>query len=457
MTASSKPHKLIATNTFGLGARPGEIEACQSDPKGWVLSHIDKTVVPIKDPALPSSETAIKAYFKAATERRALRKSGKIDKRDLKPVKPVRRDTRAIYFANLLTRQKQAVLSTTSFAERWVRFWSNHFTVSARTTLLLDIVGAFELEAIRPHVFGKFSELLTATTFHPAMLIYLDNNQSIGPNSPTGRKMGKSYNENLAREILELHTLGIGSGYDIDDIIAFAKTLTGWTVGLKSIAPKAFGKTVFKPIFHEPGPQIIMGQTFSQERDVQAKTVINWLASHETTAHFIAVKLAKHFVSPNPPEKLIDTLTSVFLETEGDLTELAKTLVNSDLAWRENHWQYKTPQEFVISTARALPDSEAWQDLKIAPRLGQPPLKAPSPLGWPAQGEQWINAENLLQRLTWLRDVIETTPNWVNESFITEEALGGHLSASTKAVLSKPEERIDLLRLALMSPEFLRR
>ena len=457
MPEPSKPYDCIAVNTFGMGALPGEFADARSDPKGKLLSALSHPdCVVIEDPNLQNTPDIIERYFKQSAVRRAARLSGRprtgVPQHPMKSAKAV-----SVYQTEITARYRHAISCPNSFCERWARFWSNHFTVSGSGPMLRSMVGAYEREAIRPNVFGRFSDLLKAAVFHPSMLIYLNNVGSIGPNSRVGLRLGKSYNENLAREVLELHTLGIGGGYSIDDIVDFAKALTGRSVGLNRKQAKTLGRTCFKAGNHEPGAKTVLGKTFPDYGAGQAGAILDWLCVQPATATFIASKLARHFVSPRVPGTLVSKLAKTFSNTNGDLTALASALINADESWRESERIYKTPEEFVISTGRALTSGDVKPDIMIAKKLGQAPFMAPSPKGWAASGRDGINAENLLLRLSWLRVELEKSPGWINAPYLLQEALGGHGSGALRALVSGPLPRLDCLRAVLMSEEFLSR
>src|SRR5262249_19222275 len=196
-----------------------------------------------------------------------------------------------------------------------------------------SMAGGYEREAIRPHVLGRFADLLLAAESHPAMLIYLDNARSVGPKSVAGLIVKVGLNENFAREVLELHTLGVRTGYTQSDIIAFAKVLTGWTVLPAATNPEHGVEFVFNPRIHEPRPQAMMGKTYAQDGVNQGRAVYADLARHPATARHIAFKLARHFVADDPPEALTARLAQRFQDTDGDLKELAKTLVAAPETW----------------------------------------------------------------------------------------------------------------------------
>src|SRR5262249_1887157 len=210
-------------------------------------------------------------------------------------------------------RIEAAVAAEIGFAARLVWFWSNHFCVSADK--ILSMAGAYEREAIRPHVLGRFADMLTAVESHPAMLVYLDNGVSMGANSVAGINRDKSLNENLAREILELHTLGARTGYSQGDVTRFANVLTGWT-WIAFGVPNRGGEFVFVKRLHEPGEQTVIGKSYPDTGVDQGRAVLADLARHPATARHIARKLARHFVADEPPPSLVDKLTKSFIDSE---------------------------------------------------------------------------------------------------------------------------------------------
>jgi len=439
-----KPTSLIATNTLGMGARPGEIEACKTDPKGWILAQIQNPA-----PGLPA-RLAAQSTGALVLERKALYKKQRQQDRNIRGISEYASQQ---FQAELVWRHRQAVESSTSFVERWARFWGNRFTVSGRNNHLRTIAGAFLREAIRPNIFGRFEDMLKASTIHPAMLHYLDNENSVGPNSVYGQRKAGKHNENLGREILELHTLGVDGGYTIDDITALAFGLTGWTTPRN---PADF-KGVFRRQKHEPGPVTMLGKTYRKSGRNRLGRMLKDLARHPSTARDIAVQIARHFIAGKAQRIVIDTLADCFLETDGDLKELALCLVELDATWAQDDWMFKRPDEYIVSAGRALPDWEDHFDPVISKLLGQPLLRPPGPDGWKQTGEDWINAENIVIRLGWLRRSLDTLPSWINVEYFMEEALGGHVSGTTRTTLSQNLLRNELLTLGLMSPEFLRR
>ena len=442
-----KPDFLIATNMLGLGPKPGEIADCKSGPKSWVLDQIDR----------PGRLTA--EYRSAPGTMDMIVNARKIRNKRRK-ASPLSRKKKIKYGfisdqlqADINLRHAQAVTTKTSFVERWTRFWVNHFTVSARNNFLKMATGSFEREAIRPNVFGRFDELLTASTLHPAMLYYLDNSQSIGPNSRIGRRRKGSFNENLAREVLELHTLGVDGGYQLQDIQALSKALTGWRhVGL----PKSPEKMFFLDR-HEPGPTSLLGVTYEDSGQDQITAVLKDLAVHPATARFIATRLATHFIGDGPLERVVEKLAQCFLDGDGDLKILARYLVNMDEVWKQKKWVFKSPEDYLVSVGRAMPGWDEHFYHSIPKLLGQPAMMPPGPDGWELTGENWINAENIIIRLGWFRRNIATVPKKIDARFFAQEALGNHISRQTASVMKRASSREASLVFGLMSPEFLRR
>lgn len=445
-----KPEYLTAVNSFGLGARPDDPEHIRTRPRHWGIDQLNQAQSSLLSPPLLNSSGAYKIYHDSVVIPRLQNRRKSKRELDVSNIPELNDQVLAIYKSELAARLNHAVETPHPFIEKWVRFWSNHFTASARSLHLAALSGAHEREAIRPHVFGSFSDLLGAAVFHPAMIIYLDNDKSYGPNSPFGIREQKGYNENLAREILELHTLGVDGGYSIETIKEFALALTGWRIDKKSDS-----LTVFSPSLHEPGKRHILGTTFPDTGSAQAADILGFISHHPSTLRFICQKLIKHFVSSKPVPKLENDLVSVFYKTKGNLRELAKALLSHPAAWASNEWQYKTPEEYVISVARLFPEVSELRDTALPNRLGQPSLRAPSPEGWPLNGQSWINPENLLLRLSWLRRNFRHLNDKIEYSYVIETGLGGSVSNTTHQAVVNSGNRIDKLTAILTSPEFM--
>jgi uncharacterized protein (DUF1800 family) len=242
------------------------------------------------------------------------------------------------YRAQVLARTISAVLTQRPFAERLVHFWGNHFAISADKGIVLGLAGTLENEAIRPRVNGRFVDLLTAVEQHPAMIAFLDNQYSVGPNSRaarflemrnTGRQLG--INENLAREILELHTLGVNGGYTQTDVTTFAKVITGWSIGggKGRLAGGVPGRFFFRENVHEPGAKSFLGKTYAEEGQAQGEAVLADLARHPATANFIATKLVRHFIADDPPPAAVARVAHAFTKSGGDLPQVYAALIEA--------------------------------------------------------------------------------------------------------------------------------
>ena len=454
----------IATNRFGLGARPGEIESVGSQPAGWLLDQLEgPPATPAPVAALPGcAETLVKVQKLRLAQRD--RQNSAADGPQPDEIMEYARTVRSLHIEQVFARYRTAVESEHPFHERLVHFWANHFAVSAAKQPVSAIAGLYENGAIRPNVAGRFEDLLIAAVAHPAMITNLDNQRSIGPTSRRGKAAARrsgnrtiGLNENLAREVLELHTLGVSGGYDQADVESFAKVLTGWSIGLPDSG--SAGEFTFYERVHEPGPQVVMGKRYDDEGMDQGLAVLRDLAAHPATASFIATKLATHFVADEPPADLVKTLETRFVETGGDLAEVYEALVDSPLAWQPTQQKLKTPHEFIVSAIRSV---------DVSPRngrfltgaldlLGQPAYRPPSPAGWPDNAAHWGGADALYKRIESSSTVSGPASRRNNPIDVAENALGDLLSAETRTALARAESAEQAMTLFLMSPDFQRR
>jgi uncharacterized protein (DUF1800 family) len=362
--------------------------------------------------------------------------------------------------AEALARLQRSVLADCGFPERLVAFWSNHFCISANKGPLARMwAGAFEREAIRPHVLGPFADMLKAVEQHPAMLFFLDNQQSLGPDSRAGINRKRGLNENLAREIMELHTLGVGSGYNQDDVTSLARIITGWTfVGRQGILGTP-GSFVFNANAHQPGPQTLLGKTYEADGVEQGEAALADIARHPSTAKFIATKFARHFVADEPSPALVARLRDVFTNTDGDLKALALALVDSDEAWAAPLTKLRSPYEFLVATGRLLarvPD-DAGIYLGGLNVLGQPLWSPAGPNGFPDTNAAWAAPEGIKLRLDIAAQVASRVGNTLDPRDLLEFAFADAASADTRRTIEHAESRQQALALLLMSPEFQRR
>ncbi|MBL8324832.1 MAG: DUF1800 domain-containing protein [Rubrivivax sp.] len=390
---------------------------------------------------------------------------------------------RSIVQADVRARLVTAATSSKPFTERLAWFWCNHFTVSMAKASARGIVGAFEREAIRPHIGGSFEALLKAATRHAGMLRYLDNDQSAGPQSAVVRRLARrrasgddsaprltGLNENLAREVLELHTLGAAQGgrayggwggYTQADVTEFARVLTGWRVPLREMlaAGSATEPTRFEPGWHDPGPKTVLGKRY-REGPGALDEVLGELARHSSTARFVSYKLARHFVADEPPAALVAALAEAFSRSGGDLPTLYRTLVESPLAWQPAPAKLKTPEEFVVGSARLLSLGEqAFErnpDGGIA-ALGQRVQAAPSPAGWPDRAEEWLGPDAVWKRVEWATRVAGRLGRQVDARALARASLGPWLTEETARQIERAADGPQALALLLLAPELQRR
>jgi uncharacterized protein (DUF1800 family) len=358
-----------------------------------------------------------------------------------------------------MVRFSKAVEPALGLAERLVLFWSNHFCVSvAKGQIVRATAGALEREVIRPHVLGRFSDMLLAVSKHPAMLTYLDNRQSIGPGSRAGQNRRVGLNENLGREILELHTLGVSGGYTQADVTSLAKIITGWTFVGQAEKQGPAGTFLFTPNRHEPGAQVLLGKTYAQADVTQGEAALLDLARHPATAQHTALKLAKHFVADAPPPALVAKLADVFRKTDGDLAAVSRALVTSDEAWKGELTKMRTPYEWMAAAARfaGLP-KEPGHIVQPLNGLGQPLWGVPGPNGFPDTVAHWASPESLRARLDMAAVQARRIPADVNPSELALALFDAALSPETAQAVRRAESKPQGLAILLMSPEFQRR
>src|SRR3954452_4069389 len=435
MSTSANAQAALALHRFGMGPRPGSIAAIQSDPGGALIAELDRAAAAeIVAGNLPSSAKAFRTVTDANAKRQAKAIRAKKEqeaKRQTADALPMMEDGaqaagemakmaaeavpdpgRPIYLEEARLRIAAALSAQIGFVERLVWFWSNHFCVSADK--IRSMTGAYEREAIRPHVLGRFSDLLLAAEGHPAMLFYLDQTVSMGANSTAGINRTRGLNENLAREILELHTLGVRSGYTQEDVIGFANILTGWTLVPPGADPQHGGEFTFNPRLHEPGGQAVLGKRYEQEDAEQGRAVLRDLAAHPATATHVATKLARHFVADDPPPVLVEQMAKTFRDTEGDLKQVAIAMVSSDEAWRGPPSKLKRPSEWGVGMVRAT-GSTTVDPIRFTgglELLGEALWRPSAPKGYPDDEPSWIDgvgrrldiANNFAERLAGTAD-----------------------------------------------------
>ena len=459
----------LAINRFGFGARPGDLALPASDPRGWLLAQIRAPYrVPTELAGLASGRDILAAYQQARQARAEAKRAGRAEQAD-----PVRESVAPHYLAQASARTRLALASADGFRERLVHFWSNHFAVSVDKPACLGLAGALENEAIRPRINGHFADLLLAVESHPAMLLYLDNPTSVGPHSSLGgsarrradrtdgtpRKIG--LNENLAREILELHTLGIDAGYTQADVTTFAAVITGWSVGggRGREAGGEPGAFLFRDALHEPGAKTVLGRRYADAGFGQGEAVLRDLAAHPATARHLATKLARHFVADDPPPDLVARLARAYQESHGHLPAVYEALVGWEGAWAPAALKYKTPVEFVYSALRALEVTPQQPRALLAPFevLGQRHWMPGSPAGWPDRAVDWDGADALMKRVEWSVALAARAGDARSATATANAVLDRGLTDHTRTQLAHAASGSQALALLLLSPEFQRR
>jgi len=299
----------------------------------------------------------------------------------------------------------RAIYSNRQLEEQLDDFWFNHFNVFVDKGADRYLVTDYERNAIRPHVLGKFRDLLEATAKSPAMLFYLDNWQSVGPNAPQprgqgGKKQARGLNENYGRELMELHTLGVDNGYTQKDVTEVARCFTGWTIN----QPQRGGKFVFNPRLHDNGEKVVLGVTIPAgggEKD--GEQVLDILARQPATARFISKKLAMRFVADEPPAALLDHMSDTFLKTNGDIRQVILTMIDSKEFWSVGAYRskMKSPLEMVASAVRSVNGNvdNATALMQQVAQLGEPLYRKLEPTGYSNSSKEWANSASLMARM----------------------------------------------------------
>lgn len=492
----------IALNRFGLGARPDD--RVTGDPKTWLLDQFGRY-----EPRPPGIAATADSHAMAAAlvdyqdERRMIRRqmapgapssaarpapmaapmpaavdpttsgtpaagmdADKLALRDARQV--AARAIRGDYGRAVAARTNAALVTGAPFVERLVQFWSNHFAVSIDKIQVVALAGPMEFEAIRPHVLGRFADMLNAVERHPAMLLYLDQAVSVGPDSPLGlrvaargqRKVG--LNENLAREILELHTLGVRTGYAQGDVTEFARAMTGWTVAGLGRGPRGGatpGDFAFLPAIHQPGDRTILGKRYPAAGEAQAQAVLADLAVHPATAAHVATKLARHFAGDVPPPAMIARLKAAFLDSGGDLPTVYRAIVASPEAWVEAPVKFRTPWEWTIAAMRALGTATVQPGaiLGLTNQLGQQVWKPGQPVGYDDLAATWAGPDAIMRRVEAAERFATRAPAGTDARALAPVLFPGTLSDATAQALARAESPGQALALLLASPEMMRR
>ncbi len=435
---------LIAATRFGFAARPGDLGAIGRDPRGWVLGQLAHPPAPLPG-NLPPGQSMVVAELEMRR-----------DKREDGAKLAFNERVKAVYQAEIAARLAAAAQSETPLLERLTHFWSNHFTVSILRPVVRGFAAACEREAIRSHVTGRFGDMLLAVARHPAMQFYLDNALSIGPDSIVGRRRDKGLNENLGRELLELHTLGVDGGYTQQDVEALARILTGWSVA--RLNEPGAGGFLFRPFVHEPGPKLLLGRLYPESGEAEGRAALAHLVAHPATARHIATKLARHFIADEPPKDAVERIARIFRDSGGDLRQVTAAVVQEEAAWRAPFAKLRTPQEMVIAACRLtgfMPPPEML--INSLRNLDQMPFFAPSPTGWQDTAASWVSPEAVLRRAQWCETFAERLPEPGEPLELAQAAFGDALPEATLQAIRRAPSRRAGLALMLASPEFQRR
>jgi len=486
MTPRGQDAAALALHRFGFGPVGDSIAAIANDPRGALIADLDRPGAGQIAAILPSAADSARQVFDFRAQQQAEQKlalrakreadasnasmsgsmsgaAGMSDAANTAPVaaapppKPANQPPplpQQLLVSEAKVRFDAATTADVGFVERLVWFWSNHFCISADK--VVGMAGPYEREAIRPHVIGRFANLLLAVESHPAMLFYLDNVESMGANSVAGINRDKGLNENLARETLELHTLGVRSGYTQADVTSFAKVLTGWA-WIPPSEPDHGGEFAFVKRLHEPGDQVVLGKRYPDTGVEQGRAVLADLARLPATAQHLAGKLASHFVADNPPPPLVAKLAKTFTATDGDLKEVAKTLVMADESWTPQRQKLKPPAEWIAGVIRL---SGAQATIPIGRimyaqmTLGEPLWRPAAPNGYPDTEAAWV--DGIPHRID-IASEFAGRAQAADPLVLLKNGLGPLASPDTRNTIARAETRTQALALLVMTPEFLRR
>lgn len=481
-----------AANRFGLGARPGELDNI-GRPQDWLLAQVARGPDGARlFEGLPTSLDYLREQAQLQQTRRELKHGGQSRRNFLmlrpsqkdaeagaaalkQALKPYREEERKELLAEAAARCRVAATTDTPFVERLVRFWSNHFAVSVDKGPARLLAAPMEREAIRPHVTGRFADMLLAVETHPAMLLYLDNVRSTGPNSPMGRRIaqrlarkgdqdkGKAggLNENLGREAMELHTVGVNAGYTQADVTEFARALTGWSIPF----PRDFANGgqpesafAFRARTHEPGTRIVMGRIFQAGGFEQGRAILAFLARQPATARHLSLQLARHFVSDNPPPSLVKRMAQSYLEHDTSLAAVYRTLVESPEAWEANARKFRTPQDFVMASLRAGQIDLGGKPqlvLALLRKLGEPMFEPRSPAGFSDNSANWMDPDALWKRVQAAEALsARVAPGGGQPLALAQNVLGPLLDEDTAQAIRRAESKRQAHATLFASPAF---
>lgn len=424
---------------FGNGPRPGEA------PPGDVLGWLDAQTLPGAAPLAPPEGRATPFTLADSYAIWAAHDATPPPANQPGVVTHAYRSEQAAWIRHALT-------STEPFRDRLTAFWLNHFTVAERGGFgVLTGMPVFLRDVIRPHLGGRFVDMLLAVGKSPAMLFYLDQPASAGPNSAWGRRSGRGLNENLAREILELHTLSPAGGYTQADVTQLALLMTGWGIERQ----KEPVGTMFRPGSHEPGPKTVLGRSFAEGPEA-FEAALRMLGTHPATYRSLARSLVRHFVADSPPEADVAAIARVLQDTDGDLGAATRSVVRLPSAWAPPLSKLRTPQDWLLALHRAVGATDPLPVISGMTALGQPLWNAPQPNGWPDVAAAWATPEPLMQRLDLAYETAGRHARLAPME-VLETALGPLARAETRQAVQRAGSTRDAIALLFVSPEMQRR
>lgn len=441
----------VALNRFGLGAKPGGISKIYADPKAAVLTELNTPGIALIDSA------GLPTYYEAGQAVHTdFQTENGIKERELT--------------ARLIQHMKPEI----GFVERLVLFFSNHFSMSIhKDGAIRATIGQLERDVIRPNVLGLFENMLIGVIKHPAMLKYLDNDDSIGPNSAIGLKWGVGLNHNLAREILELHTLGVGGGYTEADIGGLARCLTGWSFvrgweadgRYNGGAPVLRGRFMYRWTWHQLGAQRVLGQTYANTGVNQAIAVLRALARHPSTAQYIAFKLVRHFITDEPTPELVAPVALAYRNSRGNLKAVAQALIDLPQAWSAPLTKLRTPYELQVAQMRALRrlyrHQERWAFSEALGALRNRPWEHPTPDGYTDDSSYWMGPDAMRIRVetaqlsAWALQ--QGAPYPFGANVLANNLFSSSISSISRQAIAAPTALQDGLSMIFTIPEFQRR
>ncbi len=441
----------IAFNRFGLGAKPGGITRIGADAKAALETELNTPgIALVTNPSMASYVEACQGVHTDFDIENGLKEK------------------------ELSARLAQHLKPEIGFVERLVLFFSNHFSMSInKDGAIRATIGQLERDVIRKNVLGSFKSMLTGVMRHPAMLTYLDNDSSIGPTSPTGISWGAGLNHNLARELLELHTLGVGGGYTEADIEGLARVISGWSFvrGWEADGhynggrPAIRGQFLFRRDWHEPHAQTILGKSYADTGIKQGEAVFAALANHRSTAQFLAFKLVRHFITDEPAPEMVEPLAQAYRQSHGNLKAVAQALIDLPEAWSTPLHKLRTPYELQVAEMRALQRlyaaSDRWPFSETLGALRHRPWERPAPDGYSDESIYWMGPDAMRIRLetaqlnAWSLQQIE--PYSHSASYLADRLFGQQLSNASRRAIAQAPDLQDGLAMIFMIPEFQRR